>query len=217
MTTVYSETETPFQHPFSCILSGASQSGKTVFIKNFIQHLDIMVSPRITDVIISFTEDQPGYHEMKCMDSRVRLVRENDYDIWADNTLIIIDDQMTSSMKDNKIQELFTRGVHHKSISVVLITQDLFPPEKYARTVRRNANYLVVFRSPTFRSQVTSLGRQLYPGSKNVLAEAYCKATELPYTYLFVNLHPTCHEHLRLRSGILPFEDQVVYFDKLLD
>jgi hypothetical protein len=209
---VYLENSTHFIHPFSCIISGASQSGKTVFVTNFIKHLDCMVSPQISRVYIIYSHDQPAYSEMRALDSRVSLVNSFDFEAnTSDNTLIIIDDQMNKAMKDTKILDLFTKGVHHNSISVVLITQDLFPPEKYARTIRRNATYLIIFKSPTFRSQIQDLGRQLYPEAHKFLCSAYNKATEAPYSYIFVNLHARCHEDLRIRSGILPYQDTFVY------
>jgi hypothetical protein len=208
----YTDSSTTFLHPFSCIISGASQTGKTVFTQNLLRCLDSMVSPRITNVILSFAENQTLYDDIKNMDSRIKLVNGYDYDILPNsNTLIIIDDQMSSAMKDSRVQDLFTKGVHHKSISVILITQDLFPPEKYARTIRRNCTYLIIFKSPTFRSQVMALGGQLYPESRKFLCSAYDQATQTPYTYIFVNLHPMCPDKLRIRSGILPYESTSVY------
>lgn len=178
-----------------------------------------MISPRITEVIISFSENQPAYEEMKQLDPRVTAVSEFDYNALGSNytsstpcnTLVILDDQMNSAMNNRNIQDLFTKGVHHRSISAILVTQDLFPTEKFARTIRRNANYMLIFKSPTFRSQVNTFGVQLFPDKKGFLTSAYCKATEKPYTYLFINLHPNCPDMLRIRSGILPMEDLTIY------
>lgn len=212
MELVYQEHITVFKHPFSCIIAGSSQCGKTVFTTNLITHLDEMISPRISCVIVSYTEDQPAYQNMCSLDSRVRLVKGRNFDLVpGENTLLIIDDQMDSALGDKTIQNLFTKGVHHRSISVILITQDLYPQEKFARTIRRNSTYLIVFRSPTFQLQVQCLGRQLYPQHPRFLQAAYDMATKIPYTYIFLNLNPTCHENLRVRSGILPFEDLYVY------
>jgi len=212
MESIYTETETPLAHPFSCIIAGSSQSGKTVFITNLLKHLDEMITPRISRVIVSYTEDQSAYQEMCNLDARVCLQNGRDFDVVpGENTLIIIDDQMDTALSDKKIQNLFTKGVHHRSISVILITQDLYPQEKCARTIRRNATYLIVFRSPTFQLQVQCMGRQLYPQFKGFLQSAYTSATKFPYTYIFINLHPTCHNDIRIRSGILPYEELFVY------
>lgn len=208
---IYEEGPTILRHPFSCIISGSSQSGKTFFVNNFIKNLDSMVHPRITDIVLSYSEHQNVYKDIM-LDSRVRVVKGDKYEFENEgNKLVIIDDQMQSSMKSKHIEDLFTKGVHHRSVSVILISQDLYPSEKCARTIRRNATYLIIFKSVTFRSQIQTLGMQLYPDCKGFLGAAYAKATENPYTYLFVNLHPTCNENLRIRSHILPFESEFIY------
>ena len=204
--------DTQLQHPFSCIIAGASQSGKTVLVSKLLRSLDLVVSPRIKEIIISYSEDQPIYHELAAGDSRVKLVKGSDFEITSgDHTLVCVDDQMNSCLNDKKIQDLFTKGVHHRSISVLLITQDLYPQEKFARTIRRNSTYMFVLRSPTFRSQISFLGRQIFPEAPKYLLNAYEKATTNVYSYLFINLHPTCPDMLRVSSGILPNEDHVVY------
>jgi len=203
------------QHPFSCIIAGASQSGKSVFTLNLIKNIDTLIQPKITEIVLSYTEDQLLYNEIKNADSRVVLVKDLEYSITSKgNTLIVIDDQMNDVMKDKNIQDLFIKGVHHRSVSVILITQNLFPPGKYGRTIRLNATYLVIFKSLQFNSAVKTLGQQLFPSYKNFLYSAYQQATVSPYTYLFVNMHPNCEDKIRVRSGILPFEECVIYTPK---
>ena len=40
--------------------------------------------------------------------------------------LIVIDDQMIEAGKDNWIKNLFTKGSHHRNLSVIYIVQNLF-------------------------------------------------------------------------------------------
>jgi hypothetical protein len=195
----YDESSSALIHPFSWIIAGSSQSGKTEFTKHLIKHLDSMIFPKIDEDILS-------------IDNRVNLVKDLDFDIAkGENRLVIIDDQMNDALKNPKIQDLFTKGVHHRSISVILITQNLFPQEKFARTIRLNATYMSIFKSPTFNSQVVFLGRQLFPNTPKFLSSAYEKETETPYSYIFINLHPICDNHLRVRSNILPCQNNIIY------
>jgi hypothetical protein len=90
--------------------------------------LDELVQPKIDHVIILYKEMQPGYKEMQQLDGRVEEIKglEIGNIPLKQNTLLIIDDQMTDSMKDKEVQELFISGVHHKSISVIFLTQNLY-------------------------------------------------------------------------------------------
>jgi hypothetical protein len=132
----------------------------------------------------------------------------------SQRTLLIIDDQMTDAMKDKNVQELFIRGVHHRNVSVILLNQNLFPQGKFGRDIRLNCRYYVIMKSPTLNSQVTFLGRQIFPSNPSFLVDAYKKATHDPYTYLILILHPLCKDQLRVRTNIFPEETQTIYLPK---
>ena len=44
--------------------------------------------------------------------------------------------------------DLFTRESHHRHITVLYLCRDLFPPGKFAKTISRNAHYVIVFKNP---------------------------------------------------------------------
>ena len=116
MTQDFYEFDLPqLRHPFTFIIAGGTMSGKTTFVSKLIANLDEMIQPIVNDVIIFYKEYETAYEAMKVSDSRVRCINGINLDaISAENTLIVIDDQMTDSIKDKTIQELFTSGVHHK-------------------------------------------------------------------------------------------------------
>lgn len=163
-------------------------------------------------MLICYSEDQPAYKELS-VDPRIRFVKGLDIDVGDKSVpkLIVIDDLMTSSSKSNEVQSLFVKGVHHCNASVIFLTQNLFNQGKYARDIRLNTHYLVIFKSPTFLSQVVYLSRQLRPDKAKFILEAYKDATARKYSYLFIILHPSCEDLLRVRSGILPNESEIVY------
>ena len=78
--------------------------------------------------------------------------------------LIVIDDLMHRVVEDKEMELLFTQGTHHKCVSVILITQNLYPRGKHARTKALNTWYLVLMKNLRDVSQVGILGRQLYQG-----------------------------------------------------
>ena len=85
------------------------------------------------------------------------------------------------SENDKIIANLFTKGSHHKNISVIYIVQNLFNKSKEHRTISLNSKYLVAFKYPRDTNQISALARQIYTKhSKNIL-EAFADATSLPY------------------------------------
>ena len=101
-------------------------------------------------------------------------------------TLVILDDLMYAT--DRRVSELFTKGSHHRNISVIYIVQNLFHQGKDHRTISLNSHYTVLFKNPRDKSQAIHLGRQMYPEHPMKQVEVYEHTTTTPYGYLFINL-----------------------------
>jgi hypothetical protein len=206
------------QHPFSLIVSGVTQSGKTQFCKRLLLELKDIVTPCPARIIISYTENQPAYEELSKNVPGIEFRQGLDFDLSEFNpkqpSIIIIDDQMNDVVANGKIQTLFTRGIHHSSVSVVLLTQNLYPQGKHGRDIRLNSHYLVVMKSPTFAAQISYLGRQLFPKNPAFLPDAYKNATAKPYSYLLINLHPLCDDRVRVLQGLFHRELKFAYLPK---
>jgi len=208
-----SHTEQLFQHPFSCIVAGPSKAGKTVFASKFLKHIDSISTAKPVEIIWAFAEYQPNYKELTCI-PRVRLCQGIPAltELRKDTTqpkLVVFDDLMTDFKKDDSLVQLFTRGVHHWNISCIHIVQNLFFSGQ--RTARVNAHYMVLFKNPSDKLQVATLGRQLYPQKSKYFMEAFQDATDKPHTYLLVDMSQGCPDELRLRTNIFPGEVQIVY------
>jgi len=118
-----------FRHPFSCIVSGPSGSGKSSFVLRFHQNLDyICTEPTFAGGIVWC------YGEKSAVPSRPQLpanfrynegVPEDFSSANGEPCLVILDD-LLSDVYSKQVCELFTRGSHHRNISVILITQNLF-------------------------------------------------------------------------------------------
>lgn len=202
------------KHPCSWLIAGCSQAGKTYYTKEIILNSQCIFDNVFNEIIICFKEDQPSYHELTNNIPNVRLCSQIEDCEELRNCLIIFDDQMTENMKDKRVADLFTKGIHHKSNSVILLAQNLFCQGKFARDIKLNTQYMTIFKSPQFKSQIIYLGRQLFPDHPNFLKAAYEQATEKPYTNLFLDLHPNTHDHLRVKSNVLPNQCQIVYLPK---
>ena len=71
-----------------------------------------------------------------------------------DNSLIVLDDLMSQCSNDQRAADLFMHGLHHCGISVLYLTQNIFPPDKLSRTSNVSCLRLppipVSYRIPTF-------------------------------------------------------------------
>ena len=200
-----------WQHPFTSIVSGPTGCGKTQWVIRFLQHLHEMVFPVPQSIVYSYGEWQPSYRDLP---SHVQLVEglPTIPEYSKESMLLIIDDQMDHT--DNKITRLFTKGSHHRNVSVIYIVQNLFDKNKEHRTISLNAHFLVVFKNPRDRSQIIHLAKQMYPGQIHYVKEAFALATRQPHGYLLIDLKQSTPEQLRLRGYIFPGETREVYVEK---
>ena len=127
-------------------------------------------------------------------------------------TVVVLDDLMSET--NDSVTKLFTKVSHHRSVSVLYLTQNIFYQNKQNRTISLNSHYFVLYKNPRSISQIAALASQMYPGKSKFMVEAFNDATKDPYSYLFVDLKPETDEKYRLRANIFPNEQQVVYVHK---
>ena len=195
-------------HPFTCVIAGPTGCGKTRWVSRLVTHLQSLIRPTPTRVIWSYGEWQAVYRELP---SFVELVEglPSLPEKSLEPLLLIIDDQMHDV--NAEVTRLFTKGSHHRNISVIYIVQNLFDKNKEHRTISLNAHYLVIFKNPRDNSQIVHLAKQMYPGEVDYVKDAFRKATEEAHGYLLVDLKQCTPDELRLRSHIFPGEIQRVY------
>ena len=199
-----------WQHPFSAIIAGPSGSGKSFFVKNFLKHIGKMVDTNFNRIIFYYAEWQNTYVEMgKNIDFHEGLPQVSDFSIDTKPKLIIIDDLMRES-SDKSVVDIFTKYSHHKNLSVIYLTQNLFHQGRGQRDISLNAHYIVVFKNPRDRSQIQHFARQLYPDNSKFIQEAYNDATNVPHGYLLIDLKQETPEYCRVRSCIFP-DDEINY------
>ena len=204
-----------FKLPANFYVSGQSQSGKSFFVRKLLQHLNELFNPVPTKIIYCYGEYQKEFAELQ----NVELIEGfpsnlNELTQGHDNSLVVLDDLMGECSKDQRVSDLFTRGSHHKGISVLYLTQNLFPPGKLSRTISLNCHYIIVFKNARDSLGIATLAKQMYPRQTNYLLDSFHDATKQPHSYLLIDCHPQTPENLRLRTNILPGERQIVYIKK---
>ena len=97
---------------------------------------------------------------------------------------------------------LFTKGSHHRNISVVLITQNLFHQGQCCRDISQIAKYLVQLTTVRDKNQFMHFAHQVYPEHSSSLYKAYLDATKRPHGYLILYLSQDTNDLLRFRTNV---------------
>ncbi len=147
-----SEFDCRLQHPFSCVISGPSNSGKTYFVKCLMENGLNMILKKFENIVYIYNCWQPLYDELlKLYD--IKFVEGiptslNDDHLLPVNKayLLILDDMMSEASGNAQVQKVFTQFVHHRNLSSIYIIQNLFAQGKSSRTISLNTNYLILFK-----------------------------------------------------------------------
>ena len=72
-------------------------------------------------------------------------------------------DYPLNDVHSKQVCDVYTRSRHHRNISVILITQNLFHQGRYCRDISLNAYYLVALKNVRDKEQFMYLAHQVNP------------------------------------------------------
>jgi len=147
------------QHPFTLIVPGPRSCGKSTFVIRMLECKEQLCDIVFKNIVWCHSENNaPSY--LKDV-SFVKCVPDFGNPKYVP-TLIVLDDLMDSAYS-TKVSKLFTKGSHHRNISLILITQNLFHQGLSSHDNSLNSKYIVVFKNPKDKTQILHLARQVYP------------------------------------------------------
>ena len=202
------EFDPRLKHPFTCMMVGPTQCGKTRFVLELIRRLS-SIHPPLERIVWCFGCYQDLFRSVDGVEFVEGIPYMNILNGGKKRTLLIIDDLMSEA--DTRVTQIFTKESHHLNCSVIYISQNLFNKGKENRNICLNTHYLVLFKNPRDSTQVVHLGRQIFPDAIKYFKESFADATSLPYGYLLIDLRTTIPNLLRLRTDILSDDRTVVY------
>ena len=130
--------------------------------------------------------------------------------------VLVLDDLMDEGSHDKRVLDLFTKHSHHQGVTVLYLCQDMFPVGRYAKSISRNAHYIVAFKNPRDQLGVRNVMLQSFPTTWKDTLETFHQATTRPYGYLMLDLHPASSDQQRLLSHLLKDEGWTRTYQKRL-
>jgi len=94
---------------------------------------------------------------------------------------------------NKNVCELFTKGSHHRNLSVTVVTQNIFNKSSHTRDISLNTKYIVAFKNPRDKLKFQCLARQIYAENP------YKEVTEQPHGYLLNDLTQGINDLLDLK------------------
>ena len=152
------------QHPFTAVVAGPTGCGKSAWVLRLIDNAREMIEPPPSRIHYCYGEYQPifnKYPQVQFHEGLPELSSEA-FDS-REPTLMIVDDLMSET--NQLVADIFTKLSHHRNISILYLSQNVFDKNKHVRTITLNAHYLILFKNPRDAGQFAILARQMYPNS----------------------------------------------------
>ena len=207
------QTAKPFRFhtPSSILVVGPSGCGKTVFVEKCLQERPHLFPQAPSSVHYCYGIWQDKYRDFQRQGIHLHqgIPSSQDLTRWyqpSGGGLLVLDDLMDEGSNDKRVLDLFTKDSHHRNVTVLYLCQDMFPPGKYAKTISRNAHYIVAFKNPRDQLGVRNVMLQSFPTTWKDTLETFHHATARPYGYLVLDLHPASSDQQRLLSHVLKDE-----------
>lgn len=202
----------PFQHPTTILVSGPTQCGKTHFVWKVLMHK--LIQPEPERIIWVYGEWQDSFDQYKILFPNIEFMKNISRETYnnldhAKRNLVVLDDKMAEMADNPLLGDLFTKGSHHKNLTVMFLVQNVYHKGKYMRTASLNAHYIVAFKNSRDTSQFGVLARQANPRKAKILQQVFDDATSQPHGYLLLDFHPNTEEKLRARTNIFSDEQDV--------
>ena len=120
--------------------------------------------------------------------------------------LLVLDDLMEEGGNDKRVLDLFTKHSQHQNVTVLYLCQDMSPPGKFAKSISRNAHYIVSFKNPRDQLGMRNLLLQAFPARWQEVQDTFREVTERPFGYMVLDLHPKSGDDQRILSHLLKEE-----------
>ena len=219
------EVDARWIHPGSSFIVGATGTGKTHILNNIIQDKDYLFksasNKRIKNIILCYSAWQDVYSQWQNQGILTKTIegfpsmdtlQENFIKNKLNGGSILILDDLVPVMALNDIQKLLlllTVSSHHYNVSIIFVGHNLF--HRNMRECSLQYQRYILTNNFRDKSQIITLGRQIYPTNINFLCDVYSDVLKTEYNNLILDLSPNQSENMRVTSGWFKSDPIVSY------
>lgn len=186
---------------FTLTIAGPSNSGKSELTCSLIDNAQHTLEVPPTKIYICYGCSEAVYTRFETLPYPIEYINgvpPEDFK-FTDNSIVIFDDLQS---RVNEIEPYFTKYAHHKKISCIYITQNLFL--KSNRTVTLNSLYIIMMKNTRDASQISTLAAQISPQNSKWLVKTYHDVTgNKPHSYLMFDFHQLTPDKFMIRDNII--------------
>jgi len=187
----------PFISPTTLCVVRPSQSGKSFFTKRLIENAGAMFTKTPEKILYAYSEYQTMFDDMLDIPNlsfheglpdwqTLEQLSEN-----CEHSLVILDDLMSKVVNSEDQLHLFTVTSHHKGLSCIYMTENMYMQGKYAKVIPLNSANFVLFPNTRDIRQLITFASQILPGQTRNFTESYLKATKDNILFYWLIFRPT--------------------------
>ena len=122
-----------FKHPTIIQVSGPTRCGKTILVSRILK--EQLIQPFSTRIIWVFGEWQPDYDIIRERYPSIEFEKD-----WRDEIfdslspeqrdILVLDDQICVASSSASVADLFTKGSHHRNLTVIYLVPNVYNQDK---------------------------------------------------------------------------------------
>ena len=196
-------------HPH-CFISivGPCGSGKTQLVSNMLKNQSKVSQPCFDKIVYLYNHYQKHFDTLlvNCVSQKHSIEFHQGLN-WSAvekcearklRTLVVIDDLYQQACEDEYFLNLVIAG-RHRNIHLIALKHNLFQQSKHSKTIELKFTQMILFKSPRDLEQIGVLGRQM--GDRQLLIDAYKKATQAPFGHLMIDFDSHTDAKLKFCSN----------------
>ena len=168
------------------------------------KNLDIFAKAPPKILTLVYKVYQPIYKDMG-LDHVIEdgpHLKERLFEIAMGRPMLVIFDDMMNSTSLKELADLFTVHGRHHNLSMIFLSQQLYNGNNQDfKQIKRNCDYMALFKNPQNAQEIRTLSSQMTPGRME-LVSYFTQATQNGHAYLFINLTQQCKDQVKYLSQL---------------